>query len=278
MNINTFMLNSNKYSNRTTNQNTESESLNKLMHLGESMISDKKFNIKQYLETAETKFKIKQIKKKNLKGLINHSLDLLNYKNYNPKNFSNYTDDYFFNNNKKITDNSNRFRTENNNENKSNSLSKENLVRKMNNINYFSLSLDKNKNIREKLIPKKNINKMNYLNTYSNYTHNSILSNYNKKKIIERYNNTFADSNNTIKIINEEDKIDNNKNRNENEDNSEEDNKIFRVEKLVKQIRKNVNKRSKYNKYLYLGKIKKSYDKKDLLCAIDSDLVLNNYK
>ena len=84
--INTFKLTTNKISNKKTSPNTESESLNRLLHLGETMIADKKFDIKQYLDTAENQLKLKRTKKPNLKG-FNLSTDYLNYKLNKPKIF-----------------------------------------------------------------------------------------------------------------------------------------------------------------------------------------------
>ena len=257
--INTFKLTTNKISNKKTSPNTESESLNRLLHLGETMIADKKFDIKQYLDTAENQFKLKRTKKPNLKG-FNLSTDYLNYKLNKPKIFSSYTNDNFYNSSNTTINNNSKFRSESLNT----TINRTNLVKenKMPYINLYSLSMDKTKNIYGNII--KNNYKINYLNT---------LSNYNKNKINEKYENMFEQNkNNQIKIINNE--MD--KNINEQENDSEEDNKLFKIEKVVKKIKKDINKNFNFKKYL--ENVKDIYDKKNVLIAIDSDILLNKHK
>lgn len=258
--INTFKLTTNKLSNKKTSPTTQFETLNKLLNLGESMIADKKFDIKQYLDTAENQFIFKRFKKQNLKG-FNLSTDYLNYKANKSKLFSSYTKDSFYviNNNNSITNNS-KIR----NESFNSTINRVNLAKTNNmpNINLYSLSMDKKKNIDGNLI--KNKYKINYLNT---------LSNHNKIKINEKYYNMFDEKkNNQIEIINNGD----NKNINEQENDSEEDNKLCKIEKVVKKIKKNIKK--KFNFKQYLENVKDIYDKKNVLIAIDSDILLNKHK
>ena len=242
--INTFKLTTNKISNKKTSPNTESESLNRLLHLGETMIADKKFDIKQYLDTAENQLKLKRTKKPNLKG-FNLSTDYLNYKLNKPKIFSSYTNDNFYNSSNTTINNNSKFRSESLNT----TINRTNLVKenKMPYINLYSLSMDKTKNIYGNII--KNNYKINYLNT---------LSNYNKNKINEKYENMFdQNKNNQIKIINNE--MD--KNINEQENDSEEDNKLFKIEKVVKKIKIRV---SGVDTYIDLKQVKNifGYDSK----------------
>ena len=260
--INTFKLTTNKLSDLKTGPSTQYETLNKLLHLGETMMANKKFDIKQYLDTAENPFKIKNTKKQNLKGLVNYSTDYLNYNANKSKIFSSYTNDNFYNNNISIITNSNiRNESYNNSINNRARLDNKNI---MPNINLYSLSMDKTKNINKIL----NKNKTNYLNTFSNSINNKFINNIN-----ERYKNMFDKNNNDqIKIINNE----TDKNANEQENDSEEDKKFFKIEKAVKKIKKKVKKKFDYKDYL--EKVNNAYDKKSVLMAMDSDLLLNNYK
>ena len=276
--INTFKLNTNtnKFTTRKTSPNTQSESLNKLVHLGETMISEKKFDIKKYLNTAEKHFKNNHKTKtnlSNLRGLVNYSTDYLNYKWEKPNKFSTFTKDNFYPNN--IITNY-KYKNESFNDYKGVSFNKDNLDKKIPNLNFYSFSTDKNK--RTNLIINKKKNKIKYLNTFSNHNLNTKNKN-NKPRISERYNNMFDDNKNLIKIITN----DTDKNTNDNKsgyiyeyNKEDDDKKLFKIEKAVKQIKKNINKSFDFNKYL--DKIKNFYDKKNVLAAIDSDIVLNNYK
>ena len=251
--INTFMINTNRFSDKKTRENTQSESLKTLLHLGETMIADKKFDIKQYLDTAENKVKFKNIKKQNLKNMTNFSTDYLNFKNEKSKNLSTYTNNNFYNN--KIF-----------NDYKNNSLRKSKYDNKMPKLNLNSLSIGKSKIFEPNIInsTKKN-SKTNYLDTLTSYNYN------NKSKINERYNNMF-DKNKTV----HNDKKNKNNVYKYEDDNDHEDNRLFKIEKVVKQIKKNKNK--SYDFYKYIDKVKNMYDKKNALIAIDSDILLNNYK
>ena len=252
--INTFVINTNRFSDIKTRENTQSESLKTLLHLGETMIADKKFDIKQYLDTAENKFKFKNIKKQNLKNMTNFSTDYLNFKNDKSKNLSTYTNNNFYNN--KIF-----------NDYKNNSLRQSKYDNKMPKLDLNSLSIGKSKIFEPNIIisTKKN-SKTNYLDTLTSYNYN------NRSKINEKYNNMF-DKNKTV----HNDKKNNKNNGYKYEDNNDdEDNKLFKIEKVVKQIKKNKNK--SYDFYKYIDKVKNMYDKKNALIAIDSDILLNNYK
>ena len=252
--INTFVINTNRFSDIKTRENTQSESLKTLLHLGETMIADKKFDIKQYLNTAENKFKFKNIKKQNLKNMTNFSTDYLNFKNDKSKNLSTYTNNNFYNN--KIF-----------NDYKNNSLRQSKYDNKMPKLDLNSLSIGKSKIFEPNIIisTKKN-SKTNYLDTLTSYNYN------NRSKINEKYNNMF-DKNKTV----HNDKKNNKNNGYKYEDNNDdEDNKLFKIEKVVKQIKKNKNK--SYDFYKYIDKVKNMYDKKNALIAIDSDILLNNYK
>ena len=262
---NNFSLNSNTFSNRKTNQGIQSRSLNKLLNLGESMISDKKFDIKQYLDTAENQFKKIQRKNRKLKGITNYSTDHLNFKKGKSKILSTYTNNNFFNNNRIIAypKNSNEIL----NDYKNDISIKRNLENKKIDLNFNSLSTDKFK---------KNY-KIKYLNTFSNNNYNKSLNEKNKYNKNSRYNNMFDDNKKSIKIINkDEGKNSNKKEYNYQYDNDEEDSKLCKIEKVVYQIKKNLNKN--FNIKKYLEKVKNIYDKKNILYAIDSDLVLKNYK
>ena len=251
--INTFMINTNRFSDKKTRENTQSESLKTLLHLGETMIADKKFDIKQYLDSAENKFKFKNIKKQNLKNMTNFSTDYLNFKNDKSKNLSTYTNNNFYNN--KIF-----------NDYKNNSLRQSKYDNKMPKLDLNSLSIGKSKIFEPNIIisTKKN-SKTNYLDTLTSYNYN------NRSKINEKYNNMF-DKNKTV----HNDKKNKNNVYKYEDDNDHEDNKLFKIEKVVKQIKKNKNK--SYDFYKYIDKVKNMYDKKNALIAIDSDILLNNYK
>ena len=270
--INTFMLNTTKFSNRKTTSNTPSESLNKIMHLGEAMLADKKFDIKHYLNTAETEFGTKNAKKKNFKKTVNYSTDFLSYKS---NHFSTSTNNNFYNNS--ITSNY-KFRADSFNDTKNNSSIGTNLENKMPTINLYPYSMSKKKESKITMNTVQKIPKIkqNYLNTYSNYKYNNSNTKKNKNKINEKYNTVFNENKSAIKKIDNEDKKYIIKQNQIVDNNDEQDKKLFKIEKLVKQIRKNINKSYDFSKYL--GKTKDIYDKKNLLIAIDSDLVLNNYK
>ena len=271
--FNAFMINSNKYATRKTSPSTQTESLNKLVYLGETMISDKKFDIKEYLNTAENHFKNNHKVKSKLKGLINYSTDYLNYKYEKPNKYSTFSNDKFYRNNI-ITNYKNK--NESFNEKKNNSLNKDIIKSKIPNLHLFSLSIDKNKSIRKNIANNKKKDKIKYLSTFSNYKLNN---KNNKSRISERYNNMFDENENIIKIITNENGKNINGNKNENDykyNNEDDDKKLFKIEKAVKEIKKNIKKSFDCNQYL--DKIKNFYDKKNVLAAIDSDLVLNNYK
>ena len=263
--INTFMLNSSKFSNKRTTANTLSDSLNKLKYLGETMIVDKKFDIKHYLETAENQFI--NGRRKHLKNLINFSTDYLNFKSAKPQIFSSYTNNNFYHN----TINANtKFRNDSFNDFRKNHLTLNTLENKMPNINKYSLSMNRINNSLSNL----NNNKMRYLNNYSNSNTNINKSKNNKSNTNYRYKNMFDENKINIKTINNED---NNKNGNDDDlDDDEEDKKLFKIEKLVKEIKKNRNKCFDFNKYI--ENIKNIYEKKNALIALDSDKVLYQYK
>ena len=263
--INTFMLNSSKFSNKRTTANTLSDSLNKLKCLGETMIVDKKFDIKHYLETAENQFI--NGRRKHLKNLINFSTDYLNFKSAKPQIFSSYTNNNFYHN----TINANtKFRNDSFNDFRKNHLTLNTLENKMPNINKYSLSMNRINNSLSNL----NNNKMRYLNNYSNSNTNINKSKNNKSNTNYRYKNMFDENKINIKTINNED---NNKNGNDDDlDDDEEDKKLFKIEKLVKEIKKNRNKCFDFNKYI--ENIKNIYEKKNALIALDSDKVLYQYK
>ena len=250
--INSLMIDSYKFSDKKTRENTHSESYKTLLHLGETMINDTKFDIKHYLDTAGNKFKFKNTKKQNVTNLSNFSTDYLNYKCEKSKNTSIYTNYNFYNN--KIY-----------NDYKNNSIRKAKYRYRIPNINLNSLSMGKTQNIEKNNINNKKNDKANYLNTISNYKSN----NNNKSKIIQKYNNMFDEN----KGVNNEGKNNNEHNyKSENED----DNRLFKIEKLVKQIKKNKNKSFDFNKYL--EKINNFYEKKNVLFALDSDIILHNFK
>ena len=263
--INTFMLNSSKFSNKRTTANTLSDSLNKLKYLGETMIVDKKFDIKHYLETAENQFI--NGRRKHLKNLINFSTDYLNFKSAKPQIFSSYTNNNFYHN----TINANtKFRNDSFNDFRKNHLTLNTLENKMPNINKYSLSMNRINNSLSNL----NNNKMRYLNNYSNSNTNINKSKNNKSNTNYRYKNMFDENKINIKTINNED---NNKNGNDDDlDDDEEDKKLFKIEKLVKEIKKNRNKCFDFKKYI--ENIKNIYEKKNALIALDSDKVLYQYK
>ena len=125
------------------------------------MITEKKFDIKKYLNTAENHFKNNQKTKSNLKALVNYSTDFLNYKNEKPNKFSTFTNDNFYTNN--IITNY-QHRNESFNDNKINSLNKDMLRNKIPNLNFYSFSLDKNKNTKTNTINYKKKNKIKYYN------------------------------------------------------------------------------------------------------------------
>ena len=275
--INNFKLNTTRFSNKKTNANTPSESLSKLLHLGEAMIENKKFDIKHYLNTAETEFNTKNVKKQKFKNVVNYSTDFLNYNNNKSINVSAYTNNNFYNNS---TSPNYKFRTDSFNDTKNNSSIRSNLDNKMPNINLYTYSMDKSKETKTTInldnkMPKI---KQTYLNTFSNYNYSNLKTKNNKSKVSERYNNMFDENKNAIKIINNEENNDLYKQYQYEDYNDEEDKKLFKIEKFVKKIRKNKNKNKSYDFNKYLEKAKNIYDKKNLLIAIDSDLVLNNYK
>ena len=265
--INTFMLNSSKYSSKKTCESTQSDSLKKLKHLGETMIVDKKFDIKHYLETAENQFRFKSERKRYLKNIFNFSTDYLNYKPSKEQPFSEYTNNNFYN----ISLNSNsKYRNDSFNDNK-NSFSLNMTEKKMPNINMYSLSMNRTKNT----ISNFNKNKMSYFNNYSNYHPNDIRSKIIKNQMNSRYRNMFDENKGNIKIENNEDDS-NTRYDKYLDDDDEQDKKIFKIEKVVKEIKKNKNKSFDYNKYK--EKVKNYYDKKNVLIGLNSDNVLNNYK
>ena len=270
--INGFMPKSNYFSNRVTASTTQTDSLNRLLELGETMIVDKKFDIKQYLNTAENHFNLKKIKQNNFnnKNLINFSTDYLNYKKGNSNNnFSTFT-----NYNTSINSNS-QMRTNSFNDNKY-KLKNYSMIRSKatNNkayLNFSPLSMTyRNKNAVSTIS-----NNFNQSINNQNYNYLTIKNKSNKSKINKKYNSMFNDKNNEIKI--ETEKINNfNLDYDFDDDDDEEDKKLFKVEKVVRDIKRK--KLKNYDFFKHLDSIKNNYDKKDILIGLDSEQVLNNYK
>ena len=268
--INGFMPKSNHFSNKVTASTTQTDSLNRLLELGETMIVDKKFDIKKYLNTAENHFNLKKINQNNFnnKNLINFSTDYLNYKKGNSNNnFSTFT-------NYNISINSNsQLRTNSFNDSK-NKFKNYSMIRpKANNnkayLNFSPLSMTyRNKNAISTI--SNNFNQSNN----SNYNYLTIKNKSNKSKINKKYNSMFNDKNNEIKV--ETEKINNFDLDYDFDDDDEEDKKLFKVEKVVRDIKRK--KPKNYDFFKYLDNTKNNYDKKDILIGLDSEQVLNNYK
>lgn len=273
--INGFMPKNNRFSNRVTASTTQTDSLNRLLELGETMIVDKKFDIKKYLNTAENHFKLKKINQSNFNNnnnLINFSTDYLNYKKANSNNnFSTFT-----NYNTSINSNS-QMRTNSFNDNKSKFKNYSMIRPKATNnkpyLNFSPLSMTyRNKNGISTI--SNNFNQ-SINNKFPNYNYLTIKNKSNKSKINKKYSSMFNDKDNEIKI--ETEKINNyDLDYDFDDDDDEEDNKLFKIEKVVKDIKR---KRSKhYDLFKHLDNIKNNYDKKDILIGLDSEQVLNNYK
>lgn len=273
--INGFMPKNNRFSNRVTASTTQTDSLNRLLELGETMIVDKKFDIKKYLNTAENHFKLKKINQSNFSNnnnLINFSTDFLNYKKGNSNNnFSTFT-----NYNTSINSNS-QMRTNSFNDNKSKFKNYSMIRPKATNnkpyLNFSPLSMTyRNKNGISTI--SNNFNQ-SINNKFPNYNYLTIKNKSNKSKMNKKYSSMFNDKDNEIKI--ETEKINNyDLDYDFDDDDDEEDNKLFKVEKVVKDIKR---KRSKhYDLFKHLDNIKNNYDKKDILIGLDSEQVLNNYK
>ena len=273
--INGFMPKNNRFSNRVTASTTQTDSLNRLLELGETMIVDKKFDIKKYLNTAENHFKLKKINQSNFtnnNNLINFSTDFLNYKKGNSNNnFSTFT-----NYNTSINSNS-QMRTNSFNDNKSKFKNYSMIRPKATNnkpyLNFSPLSMTyRNKNGISTI--SNNFNQ-SINNKFPNYNYLTIKNKSNKSKMNKKYSSMFNDKDNEIKI--ETEKINNyDLDYDFDDDDDEEDNKLFKVEKVVKDIKR---KRSKhYDLFKHLDNIKNNYDKKDILIGLDSEQVLNNYK
>ena len=233
--INGFMPKSNYFSNKVTASTTHTDSLNRLLELGETMIIDKKFDIKQYLNTAENHLNLKKVKQNNFnnKNIINSSTDYLNYKKGNSNNnFSTFT-----NYNTSINSNS-QMRTNSFNDNK-NKFKNYSMIRPKayNNkacLNFSPLSMTYRNKIAVSTISNFNrsINNQNF-----NYNYLTIKNNSNKSKINKKYNSMFNDNNNEIKI--ETEKINNlDYDFDDDDDDDEEDKKLFKFEKFVREIKK----------------------------------------
>ena len=276
--INSFMRSTNNISNKKTATNTQTGSLKKLMKLGETMIVDKKFDIKQYLDTVENEFwgKNNISRKKN-----NYSTEYNNFKKINPNYFSKYTNDNFYNNSintiNSINSNS-KFRTESFNDsrninNKNGKNFKSMLKSKIN--PYFSPFIQNRSKYTKSNFNLSNYNNTNYyLNTFANY--NTIKDQNNKNKINSNYNNIIIQNKNLIKSNKEILNDNNNLDFNDEDDDDDEDKILFKVEKVVKEIKKRKNKNVDF--YKCLDKINNNYDKKDILIAINSDIILNKFK
>ena len=268
--INGFMPKSNHFSNRATASTTQTDSLNRLLELGETMIVDKKFDIKQYLNTAENHFNLNKINQSNFnnKNLINFSTDYLNYKKGNSNNnFSTFT-----HYNTSINSNS-QLRTNSFNDSKNKfknfSMIRPKAYNHRAHLNFSPLSMTyRNKNALSTLSNNFNQSKN------SNYNYLTIKNNSNKSKINKKYNSMFNDKNNEINI--ETEKINNFDLDYDFDDDDEEDKKLFKVEKVVRDIKRK--KQKNYDFFKYLDNIKNNYDKKDILIGLDSEQVLNNYK
>ena len=270
--INGFMPKNNHFSNRGTASTTQTDSLNRLLELGETMIVDKKFDIKKYLNTAENHFNLKKIKQNNSnnKNLINFSTDYLNYKKGNSNNnFSTFT-----NYNSSINSNS-QMRTNSFNDNKFKNYS---MIRPKatNNKAYLNFSpLSMTNRIKNTITTMSNNFSQSINNQNSNYNYLTIKNRRNKSKINKKYNSMFNDKNNEIKI--ETEKINNfDLDYDFDDDDDEEDKKLFKVEKVVRDIKRK--KIKHYDFFKHLENIKNNYDKKDILIGLDSEQVLNNYK
>ena len=270
--INGFMPKNNHFSNRGTASTTQTDSLNRLLELGETMIVDKKFDIKKYLNTAENHFNLKKIKQNNSnnKNLINFSTDYLNYKKGNSNNnFSTFT-----NYNSSINSNS-QMRTNSFNDNKFKNYS---MIRPKatNNKAYLNFSpLSMTNRIKNTITTMSNNFSQSINNQNSNYNYLTIKNRRNKSKINKKYNSMFNDKNNEIKV--ETEKINNfDLDYDFDDDDDEEDKKLFKVEKVVRDIKRKKTKH--YDFFKHLENIKNNYDKKDILIGLDSEQVLNNYK
>ena len=285
--VNSFLSNNNNFSIKKTATSTGRDSLNKLMKLGETMIIEKKFDIRRYLDSAENQFRLKNFKNNKI-SQINYSTDYLNYKKGNKAILSTYTNNNFFINdsisNSKIrADSFNNTRIKNNN---NNNLKKTNIYTKIPNIHLTPISNRTKNNINfiQNKFKLKNDN-------ISKYNFNTLKNKVNKNKIVNKYSNMFDKNKNEIKLNNEIEIIDNtnnnidvyntnntqyNYNMNLDIDDDEEDKKIFKVEKAVRAIKRN--KYTNYNIYKYLDKIKNESDKKQLMIGIDSEQLLNNFK
>lgn len=269
--INGFMPKTNHFSNRITASTTQTDSLNRLLELGETMIVDKKFDIKEYLNTAENHFNLKKNKQNNFNNnLVNFSTDYLNYKKGNSNNnFSTFT-------NYNISINSNSQMRTNSFNNSKNKFKNYSLIRpKFNSnkpyLNFSPLSMTyRNQNATSTI--SNNFNQ-SINNKYSIYNYLTIKNKSNKGQINKKYNNMFNDKNNEIKIDTENI---NNIDLDYDDDDDEEDKKLFKVEKVVRDIKRKKLKNLDF--YKYLDNIKNNYDKKDILIGLDSEQVLNNYK
>jgi hypothetical protein len=122
------------------------------------------------------------------------------------------------------------------------------------NIKYISTSGTRN------IMPKKNIN-------YSTISNLSKSTNIKTQINNSRYKNMYDEQYSKITNSEEKDII---------KKNEDEDKKLFKIEKFVREIRKNKNKSIDFNKYI--EKMNNYYEKKNALIAIDSDVVLHNYK
>ena len=236
------MFNASKFSNKNTSSRTQSDSWNKLLHIGETMIEDKKFDIKQYLETAENQF----IKKNPFKNSYNLSTDHINFKT---KLFSSNSNNKYHNNSFKMNYKLRNKSIINNN------LSLKTLEYKIPSINIKSISTKGTRNV----MPKK-------INNYSTSTNFSKSTNI-KTQMNSRYKNMYDDYNITQTNSEKYFRI---------KKNDDQDKKLFKMEKYVKEIRKKKNKYFDFNKYI--EKMTNYYDKKNALIALDSDNVLHNYK
>ena len=265
------MLNTSK----KTGGNNQSDSFNKLKLLGEVMISDKKFDIKRYLDTAENHFKYRIRKKKNLKPIFNLSTDYLNYKYSKPNAqiINSYINSKNKNNNTNISIKSNtKFCNCSFNQKKKKNIILTNVDTKKLNLNKDPLRYNKTNDT----LTNNNNNNKNIMDYLYSYEHSKSI--YNKKMLNRRYKNMFNTSKkNEKRTRNTEENNNGNVDCDVNyDDDDEEDKKLFKIEKVVKEIRKNKNKSFDFNKYKET--MKNYYEKKNASIALDSDLVLYNYK
>ena len=277
--FNSFMLSTNNFSNKRTATNTHTDSLKKLLKLGQTMIVDKNFDIKQYLATAEDKFNPKNVL---IKKLNNYSTEYNNFKKLNPNYYSSYTNNNFFNNNSIYTINTinsnSKIRADSFNNsisiNNKNDKSNQSVLKNRQNAYFSPFSPNRCKNTKSNFNTSTHKNKKYYLNTYANY--NTIKEQNNKTRKNNIYNNIFRLNQNAINTKNEIVNVKENDLEIDDEEDDEEDKKFFKVEKVIKAIKKN--KYRNYDLYKCLDKINDKYDKKDVLIGIDSDILLNKYK